>query len=425
MRSITRRRVLKTAMAGTGAALAAAGPLGPLAGVLPAAVLGSDAASPGPSDRVRLAVIGTGGRAQGLMHHVKAIGGIDWVALCDVYEPRVLQAREITGGQAGQPETCADFRRVLDRKDVDAVIIATPDHWHCPMIAAAVKAGKDVYCEKPLSRTIDDGAATVQAVRETNRVVQIGMQQRSWPHFIRAKDLVREGKLGKIDLVLCHWYQNYPRSLPRLEVDTSKLDWKAFLGSAPDQPFNAARLRFWRFFWDFAGGILTDLLTHWIDVIQWAMDDDAPASAAASGTRASNEYFETPDTVSASFVYPKGFVTVYSGTMNCSLTGGGIVFRGDRAYLELNRDRLAVFPEGKKPAENTSFPEPELLVKSEGDGTRDHLRNFLDCVRSRKEPNAPIEAGHAAARTSHLGNIALREGRVVRWDRAGAKVLSG
>jgi predicted dehydrogenase len=408
----TRRRFVGAFAAGAGGALASS-----LAPRSPAFPIGS---KPGPKERLRLGVIGTGGRAHHLMKLLNDIGLSDFVALSDVYEPRLQSARALAGGKA---ETFADFRRVLDRKDVEAVVIATPDHWHCPMITAAVAAGKDVYVEKPLSRTIEEGALTVKAVRSANRIVQVGLQQRSWPHFVRAKDLVREGRLGKINLVLCHWYQNYPRALPRLDVETKQLDWKAFLGSAREQPFDPARWRFWRFFWDFAGGILTDLLTHWIDVIQWAMDEEAPRSATAAGARESNEYFETPDTVSASFLYSKGFLVTYNGSMNCSLTGGGIVFRGDKGYLELNRDRLALFPEGVKPAENTSFPEPELLLTSDHDGTKDHLINFLDSVRSRQEPNAPVEVGHSATRTSHLGNLSLRSGKTVEWDGASGRAI--
>jgi len=405
---LTRRRCLGTLLGGTGAALASR--------IAAAPALG---ARPGDDERPRLGVIGAGGRATHLMRILRELDRSRIVALCDIYEPRLEAARSLLGGEV---ETCRDFRRLLDRKDLDAVVIATPDHWHCPMLTAAVEAGKDVYVEKPLSRGIEEGSRAVAAVRATKRVVQVGLQQRSWPHFIRARELVREGRLGKVNLVLCHWYQNYPRTLPPLDFDLSKLDWKAFLGTAPDRPFDPARFRFWRFFWDYAGGILTDLMTHWIDVVHWAMEADAPLTASAQGEREQNEYWETPDTVSASFIYPRKFMATYQGTMNCALTGGGLVFRGERALLELNRDRLAVFPEGKKPAENTGLPEPELAMASDHDGTRDHLQNFLECIRSRKEPSAPVEVGHSSARASHLANLALRSGKIVRWDGAAGRL---
>ena len=409
-KDLSRREFLKDSAA-AGAGLALAGGFAPARVVL------------GANDRIRVGVLGTGQRAQYLMTLFKQVPSTEIVAVCDVYEPHRDKALGIAGPDA---KACLDYRQALDLKDVDAVIIGAPDHWHKTMLVDAVRAGKDVYCEKPIMHSIDEGIEMVRAVEESKRVVQSGMQQRSWEHYQLGKHIVDSGKLGKVTFVHTYWYQNYltPKGWNELsETDTSKLDWKKFCGDAPEQPFTPEKFVWWRFFWDFGGGILTDLLTHWIDVIQWAMDEEAPRSATAVGARESNEYFETPDTVSASFVYSKGFIVTYNGSMNCSLTGGGIVFRGDKGYLELNRDRLALFPEGAKPAENTSFPEPELLLASDHDGTKDHLANFLDSVRARKEPNAPIEVGQSASRTSHLGNLSLRSGKTVEWDGASGRAI--
>jgi predicted dehydrogenase len=361
----------------------------------------------GANDRIRLGGLGVGGRAQYLCQVAKSLGA-ELVAFSDVYEPRRRQAREKIEPAA---QEVPDYRRLLERNDIDAVIIGSPDHWHVPMAIDAVRAGKDVYVEKPLTKTIAEGPLLEKAVAETGRVVQVGYQQRSWEHFKAAKDVVASGKLGRVPLVLSSWYQNYARTDPAgLKVEAGKLDWKRWLGSAPDQPVDPLRYHRWRWFWDFGGGHLTDLHSHYGDVIHWYMDAYEPKSAVASGGVHVLKYLECPDTITAVWEYP-GFTLTYSGALVCTMEGGNIVFRGERAMMKINRDGFAVYPEGIVPAEKTHLPEPEISMRSARDGTIDHMKNFLDCVRSRKEPSAPVRLCAAAASAAHLANQAYRTGR--------------
>jgi len=361
----------------------------------------------GANERIRIGGIGLGGRCRYLLNLARQEPGVEIVALCDVYEPRLEEARAKIAPTA---ELYVDYRRLLERNDVDAVIIGSPDHWHVPMTIDAVRAGKDAYVEKPLTKTIEEGPEVERAVRESRRVVQVGYQQRSWEHFIEAEKLIAAGKLGDITLVLASWYQNYLGSEPgKYKVDAAKLDWKRWLGSAPDQPVDALRYHRWRWFWDFGGGHLTDLYSHYCDVIHWYMRADTPKHAQADGGVYLLKHLQCPDTINASWDYGR-FQVVYNGTLICRLEGGNLIFRGAKAMMRINRDGFAVYPEGVVPAEKTHYPPPLAAMTSAHDGTIDHMRNFLDCVRNRKEPNAPVQAGVTAARAAHLGNLAYRKG---------------
>ena len=362
----------------------------------------------GANDRIRIAGLGVGGRATYLLGLAAKAENTEITAVCDVSEARRAAARDKFAAR----QVFVDYREVLERTDIDGVVIGAPDHWHVPMTVDAVRAGKDVYVEKPISHTVEEGEAVEKAVLGSKQIVQVGYQQRSWPHFLQAREIAAEGKLGQISLVLTSWYQDYVVNLQtRPDVDPAKVDWKRFLGSAPDQPFDALRLTRWRWFWDFGGGHLTDLYSHYGDVVQWFTSQYAPRTAQASGNRAAIPQFECPDTINAAWEYD-GFTIVYNGALNGSLDGGNIVIRGHRATMKLNRDGFAVYPEGKVRREVTTWPEPELAVPSKGDGTIPHMQNFLDCVRSRREPNASIRPAVAIARAAHLANTAFRTGKV-------------
>ncbi len=404
---VARREFLKqSALAGASWAV--------LGGLVPERVLGAN-------DRIRVAVLGTGERAQYLMTLFKQVPSTEIVAVCDVYGPHREEALEIAGADA---QAHLDYREVLDRKDVDAVIIGSPDHWHKTMLVDAVRAGKDVYLEKPIMHSIAEGVEMLRAVEESKRIVQTGTQQRSWDHYILGKHIIDSGKLGKITFVHTYWYQNYPAYYKKMpEIDTAKLDWKKFLGNAPDQPFTVEKFVLWRFFWDFGGGILTDLLTHWIDVIQWYMGQSAPKAATATGELYLMKW-QAPDTITAVYEFPGDFTVTFTGALNGSIDDGGIEFRGTEATLKIDREHLAVYPEGVKSVPGSNAPEPEILLRAEHDGTLDNVKNFLDCVRSRKTPNASIQAGFEAARTSWIGNIALKRGMKTVWDAAQGRIVS-
>src|SRR5262245_20792879 len=372
----------------------------------------------GAADKVRIGVIGTGGRARSLMGLLKKLPGNEIVAVCDVYEPRILQAVEIAGPAT---KKVADYRRILDDREVDAVVIGTPDHWHKTIALDAVAAGKDVYVEKPVSHTIAEGAEMVKAIEASKQIVQTGTQQRSWDHWVLGKQIVDSGRLGQITFVHTYWYQHATPG-PYPAVSLEQLDWKRWLGAAPDQPFKPERFFQWRHFWDYGGGCLTDLMTHWIDVVHWYMGVEAPLTAAAIGHNYNIKLWEAPDTVTATLEFPKNFMAAYLGTYVSRVDDGGLEFRGDKATLKIDRSRLAVYRDDAAWAAGTMAPEPDIYVRSSGDGTLTHLENWLDCIRSRKQPNAHIRVAHQAARTSHLANAALRAGHPVKWNPAAEKI---
>ena len=374
----------------------------------------------GANDRIRIGIIGTGGRARGLMTNLKRLAGAELVAVCDVYEPRLLQAAEIAGPAVVKH---ADYRRLLEDRQVDAVLIGSPDHWHKTMTLDAVAAGKDVYVEKPVSHTIAEGVEMVKAVEASKQVVQTGTQQRSWDHFILGKQLIDSGRLGQITFVQTYWYQ-HSRAGTYAPVAMDKLDWKAWLGSAADRSFQPERFYQWRHFWDYGGGCITDLMTHWIDVVHWYMDVEAPASAIATGRNYNIKLWEAPDTVSATLEFPKNFMAAYLGTYVSKVDDGGLEFRGELGTLKIDRARLAFYRDDAAYAAGTLTPEPEIYVRSGADGSIAHLQNWLDCIRSRKTPAAPIRAGHAAARTSHITNTALRSGRPARWNSSTGEITA-
>jgi predicted dehydrogenase len=358
-----------------------------------------------------VALIGAGGRGRSVTRRARDTPNVEIVAVSDVYVPRREQAAQEMGETA---KPAKDYREILGRKDIDAVIIATPDHWHTPMILEAISAGKDVYCEKPVTHQIEEGEKLIAAVEGSKQVVATGTQQRSWDHYLAAKKIIDSGELGQISFVENWWYQDYLNSKDPGEVDVSQLDWQQWLGPGPKQPFDAMKFRRWRFFWDFGGGVFTDLMTHWIDVIQWFMNSPEPERVQASGSTHAATWLESPDTVTATLLYPQDYTVLYHSSMIGRLEGGGILFRGSKAMLKLTRDGYAVYPEGAVPSEFTGLPQPVKKMEQTGDGTKTNVENWIDCVRTRKTPNAHIRAGVEAARTSHLANIAMRQEKIVR-----------
>jgi predicted dehydrogenase len=359
----------------------------------------------GANDKIRIALIGSGDRGTYLLGNVRRLEGAEIVGFCDVYEPRRLRAKAQFAPDA--PDY-VDHRAVLDRQDIDAVVIATPDHWHVPITIDAVRAGKDVYCEKPVTHSLAEGAPLIATVRESKRVVQCGMQQRSWEHYMKCKDMVASGALGQVTFIRTYWYQNHIANQDTGgSFDTSKLDWKRFLGSAADRPFDADTFAHWRWYWDFGGGAMTDLFVHWVDVAQWFLNDDMPLRATASGVKALLQQRQTPDTMSAALVYAKAVVEFDSALLGY-LEGGGMLIRGTKAAMRLHRQGYEIYNEIPRYSENFAMPAPAQKGGSARDGAVDHMQNFLDCVRTRNAPNAAVEIGVAAARAGHVANLAMR-----------------
>jgi len=365
----------------------------------------------GANDRLRIGVIGAGGRMRGLLNSAENTGvPFEIVSVCDVYTPRREEVKSRTSAAAAT--TCVDYNDVLNDKSIDAVIIATPDHWHVRVARAALAAGKDVYLEKPVTHTLEEGEALEKSVRSSRQILQCGMQQRSWPHFRNAVDLIQGGALGQVTQVRTYWWQNYGSNWVPKPVDAAQLDWKQWLGGAPDQPFTLEKYSHWRWYWSFGGGAMTDLFAHWIDVVQWAMKADQPTMALMLGDKYVFKDWECPDTIQAAFRYPS-FDVVYEGMMSSSIDDGGLEFRGKEATLKINRSGMSIFHENVKGDRN-----PVLKEESVEDGTILHMANFFDCIKTRKEPNAPVETGIAAARAGHVGNLAYHRGGVTAWPAA-------
>jgi predicted dehydrogenase len=362
----------------------------------------------GANEKLRIGVIGAGGRMRQLLNSAENSGvPFEIVSVCDVYTPRRDEVK--SRASAANATTCGDYKQVLDDKSIDAVIIATPDHWHVRIAAAALAAGKDVYLEKPVTHTLEEGETLLKSVRSSRQILQCGMQQRSWPHFRNAVDLIQGGALGRVTQVRTYWWQNYGTNWVPKPVDAAQLDWKQWLGGAPDQPFSQEKYHRWRWYWSFGGGAMTDLFSHWIDVAQWAMKADQPTTAFMLGDKHVFTDWECPDTIQAAFRYP-GFDVVYEGMMSSSIDDGGLEFRGTEATLKINRSGMDVSHENVKGDRN-----PVLKAESFEDGTIPHMRNFFECVKSRKEPNAPVETGIAAARAGHIGNRAFHHGGMTAW----------
>ncbi len=355
----------------------------------------------GANDRILMGIIGAGGMGRNHMDNFKD-QGVEWAAVCDAYEVNANLALEIAGAPA---KSYKDHRELLDRKDIDAVLVATPDHWHHDHLIDTLKAGKDVYIEKPLSWSIEQGANMVRAVRATDRIVQVGMQRRSSPMVRECKEMIDKGMLGEINLVRAEWYWNLTVK-PR-PVIAEKLDWTRFVGPAKAQPFELIKFRNWRWFWDFSGGNMTDQGTHLIDVIQWFTGATQPTAASCFGAVYKLQPAQTPDTFSATFEYPNFLATWTLAYMNSFQNGWGIVFQGQKGTLELCEQGYRFYEEPWGPKTRWDRPEPAVEKLPGGlTQTPPHIKNFLECVRTRQQPNATIELGHQAVRTLHLANIA-------------------
>ncbi|MFN7996538.1 MAG: Gfo/Idh/MocA family oxidoreductase [Bryobacteraceae bacterium] len=367
---------------------------------------------------VRLGVIGTGGRGRFLIEQFKEVGA-RVAAVCDVYEPN-LQKGKAAASEGAQ--TFGEYRRLLEDRSLEAVVIATPDHWHARMAIDAVEAGKDVYLEKPMSHTIPDGFALIDAVRRTHRILQVGTQRRSSELFQEAKAGAMQ-QLGDIRLVTSQWL-NYQAGLSKSPLE-GPLDWKQWLGSAPQRPVDPARFWNWYYFWDYSGGLLVGQAAHVIDAIQWYMGSQQPVAVTCAGGRVNLDGAEIPETACLAIEYPENYLATFTigyKAMRYNPYNDQIIqFHGSKARLDLGRERYALYA-----ASNAVEMKPEKEVNrpgSFGPATRSHIRNFLECVRSRQEPNAPVEAGQATSMVLCMALDSLRAGKRVAWDAANRRVI--
>lgn len=365
-----------------------------------------------PNERIVLAVMGVRNRGKDLVRGFSALDGVEIGYICEVDE-RVLPAalKAVAARQKQPPRVEKDLRRVLEDKNVTAVAIAAPDHWHALATIWACQAGKHVYVEKPISHNLVEGRRMVEAARQHKRVVQVGTQRRSAAHCQSAAELVRSGKLGKVPFARTWIAGNRPSIGHRKDSAVPKeVDYNLWLGPATERPFNVNRFHYnWHWFWDYGTGELGNNGIHALDLARWLMNLDAPQRISAGG----GKYFydddqETPDTQVATFDFPGCAVSWEHRIWSRTGSEGqpwGVILYGERGTLVFDNRGWHVV-DGIEASDKSQEIE------------RPHLRNFLDCIRTGQRPNADIEEGHKSTRLCHLGNVALRLGRTLRFDGA-------
>lgn len=421
----TRRSFLKTGSLGLSAT--AAGLLVPTSlWAKPRGILGAN-------NSLRLGLIGCNGMGFSNLSSFMQQPDVEVVALCDV-DRSVLERRqaEVLASGRTKPEGYSDYRKLLERQDIDAVIIGTPDHWHCRQLLDAIDAGKDVYCEKPIANSIGEADRMRNAVHSSDRIVQIGQWQRSQPHFVDAIAFVHSGALGPIRLVKAWAYQGWMQPVPVLPDSPAPegVDYDMWLGPAPKRAFNPNRFHFnFRWFWDYAGGLMTDWGVHLIDYALYGMQATTPKSVMASGGKFAyaDDASETPDTLQTVFEFD-GFNLLWEHATG--IDGGnygrnhGIAFVGNNATLVVDRGGWEVIPEVEHESWRQLRDQPKVeavpLQAAAGGGLGPHTINFAEAVRSRDASilKAPIDVGYHAARVSHMGNIAYKTGSRLFWDDA-------
>ena len=397
-----------TGFAGLGPATASA----PVAG----------ASNPSDNDTIVLGLIGARGQGMADLRQALKQPGVRCGAICDVdYAVLTERSADVEKIQGRRPVAYKDFRRLLDDKDIDAVIIGTPDHWHCYQMIAACAAGKDVYVEKPLANSIKECDLMVAAARRYKKIVQVGQQQRSGDHWQSAMRLIKSGGLGELRKTLVWANFNYGAGQPKVPDSPVPpgVDFDMWLGPAPARSFNKARFHgSWRMFWDYGGGLMTDWGVHLMDMALWARDITAPPlSVAASGGDHAfpDRAHETFDTLSVTYQMPDHNITwEHTAGIETGPWGRnyGLAFVGNDATLVIDRSSWDLFPESS----GGKFKIAALPRQPGTDSHEAHLRNWIDCLRTRTDPNCPIETGRLAAIYTHMGNIALRTNSRLEWE---------
>jgi predicted dehydrogenase len=393
----------------------AAGLLSPSFSAVAGSVLGAN-------DRIRVGLIGARGMGYWNLANALKVDGVECVALCDI-DDSVLDERsaDVEKTQGKRPARFKDFRKLLEDKTIDAVIIGTPDHWHCLPFVYACEAGKDVYVEKPLANSIGECDLMVNAARKYSRVVQVGQQQRSGAHWMKAFDLIRSGAFGQLRKVQV--WANFNYGIGQLKADDSEvptgIDFNMWLGPAPQRSFNKTRFHgSWRMFWDYGGGLLTDWGVHLLDMALWVKDiKEAPLAVSASGGNWAfpDHAHETYDTMSVTYQM-KDYTISWehsAGTQHGPYGRMyGIACLCNDATVVIDRDGWELFPELK----DGQYKVQAIPKQSARDSHLDHVKNFFECIKSRKAPACTIENGRLCALYAHMGNIALRTQSRLVWN---------
>lgn len=371
-----------------------------------------------PSDQVRLGLIGSGGRGRSVLREFKKFPDMKPAAVCDIYEPNLERGLS----EAGAGVTAyRDYRKLLNDASIDAVLIGSPEHWHHRMMIDAVEAGKDVYLEKPLCHTPEEGVEMIAAEQRTKRIVQVGMQRRSYNLYGEARDMRRRGDIGTVRMVRTYWLNH--KLAPVTRQFEGPIDWEQWVGPAPAVGKDPRRFFDWRNYADYSGGIVIDQGAHIYDAIHMIMDAGYPSAVTASASRIHKPHVDMPESWVVTAEYPEDFMAVftinYSAMVYQRRADQLNAYDGDKARLDIGREFLRVYP-SEKPAEPSFVKDqPGGFVQA----TTDHVRNFLDCVKSRETPRAPVEIGFQAALVLQMANLSVRHGCRVRWDREKQRVV--
>ena len=375
-----------------------------------------------PSDQIVLGVIGSGGRGTFVMTVFQKDPALRVGAICDVYEPNLERAVSTASKTAGtHPKIYRNYKELLADKDIQAVLIATPEHWHTRMVLDALAAGKDVYVEKPLCQTPEQGVQLAEAERKSKNIIQVGMQRRSYDLYLEGREIVASGALGKVRMVRSYWLNNYLGGAKAVKLD-GPLDWEQWQGPAPRRALDPDRFRNWRLYSDYAGGIVADQGAHVFDGIHLLMGASYPLAVNASAGKPHKEGVDMPESVVAIAEYPEDFIGVfsvnYAAMQYKSVNDQLNQLDGDRARMDIGREDLKVYQKGAEDVPAVT----KKSAKGFGYATDLHVRNFLDCVRTRKTPTAPVRLGFQAALVVQMANMSLRQGRRLKWNASQNKV---
>jgi predicted dehydrogenase len=370
------------------------------------------------NDRISVGLIGCGARSRELQPPFQKLNG-PLTAICDVWRTRAEKSQAL----APNSKLFDDHRKLLEMPDLDAVIIATPDHWHAAMAIDALNAGKDVYVEKPLTFKIEEGSAIIQAARMNKRICQVGAQQRSGSHYIQARDeYLKTGKLGKVACVRTWWTDGGGAAAANGPVKTgghavpvgitskpADLDWDRFVAPVRWRPWDPLQYFNFRNYMDFSGGILTDKYVHWVDVVHMFMGIDGPVVAdTAGGIYLAKDGRDVPDILNVHYKYSNAFVCTFTNVEQIGVPRSGIEFIGTSGLLRIDRTKFECFSADKSV--------PPVVVECRTDLVEEHVQNFLDCCRSRKLLNSDVAMGHRSAMAAHLGNLSQFEKRRIHFD---------
>jgi len=394
---VSRRSFLRASAVTAGAAFAAPA-------IVPASVLGANP----PSERITIGCIGVGNMGTSDLKAFKNNAGAQVVAVCEVDTQRLQAARQLAG--VDEKSCYGDFRELLARTDIDAVTVVTPDHWHVPICIAAVRAGKDVYCEKPLTLTILEGRQLAEEVKRYGRILQTGSQQRSADEFRKACELVRNGYIGEVQTVIAGLPGNNRTCEPTWEPQPvpEGFDYDSWLGPAEWVPYHVQRCHYeFRFLLDYSGGQVTNWGAHHLDIAQWGldMDDSGPVEIVGRGEFPTTGLFTTATKVDFECTYANGVKLL------CRTGGSGTRFEGTKGWVHVNRGSLKAEPASLL---TQTIGANEIHLYESGN----HHRDFLDCIRSRQQPICNAEIGHRSSTVCHLGNIAMLLKRPLKWDPA-------